>query len=63
MGLKRKDIRKKTNPNQIDYRSYKDIVSLLAETQDTNIKYIANDKGLLYSHGTDILPSIQERRL
>lgn len=57
------DIRKKINPNQIDYRSYKDIVSILAETQDTNIKYITNDKGLLYSHSTDILPSVQERRL
>lgn len=57
------DIRKKTNPKQIDYRSYADIVSLIAETQDTNIKYIENNKGLLYSHSTDILPEVQNRRV
>lgn len=58
------DIKKKTNGRrQIDYRNRADIVSLLAETQDTRIKYIENNKGLLYSHGLNILPTVQERRL
>ena len=56
------DIKKKTDGRQIDYRNYADIVSLLAETQATQIKYIENQKGLLYSHSTDILPTTQERR-
>lgn len=58
------DIRKKIrNPKQIDYRNQLDIVSLLSETQDTQIKYIENKQGILSSHSLDILPSMQERRV
>jgi hypothetical protein len=58
------DIRKKIrNPKQIDYRNQLDIVSLLSETQETQIKYIENKQGILSSHSLDILPSMQERRV
>jgi hypothetical protein len=57
------DIRRKTNPNQIDYRSPKDIVSLISETQDTTIKYVGEDAGFLEAHGLSILPTMAERRV
>ena len=57
------DIRKQTNPNQIDYRSPKDLVSLLSETQDTTIKYVGQDEGFINAHSLSILPEVQERRV
>ena len=57
------DIRKRTSRRQIDYRNSADIVSLLAETQDTQIKYIQNNEGILSSHSLSILPDVAQRRV
>jgi hypothetical protein len=46
---------------QIDYRTKKDIVSLIAETQDTNIKYL-QDTGFLTSHSLNTLKEGQQDR-
>jgi hypothetical protein len=57
------DARTQVNKNQVDYRSPKDIVSVLSEFQprDTNIRRI-EDAGLLRSHSVDSLPDIVGER-
>ena len=57
------DVAKAINPNQTDYRSAKDIVSLLSTTQRraNNLKTVA-DQGFLNAHTLESLPAIAEER-
>lgn len=56
-------IQQQTNDKQIDYRTKKDLVSFLSETQKTNIKYVGDDVSLLNAHSSDNLDDIQKRRV
>lgn len=57
------DARAKVGANQIDYRSPKDIVSLISEVQrrDSHIRHI-KDTGLMNSHSVSSLPEVAGER-
>jgi hypothetical protein len=51
------------NNKQMDYRSAKDIVSLLSETQYNNrIRYVGQDAGFIDAHSVSNLPDVAEER-